>query len=190
LNNENALPGLPGLITGCYERNLALSRIHLTLRADWLVRSESHLRQALHLARRHRMQILLSSVGLESFDDRILFHLNKGLSVDTNLAAILLMRQLKKEFPFQWLYSRNDGANHGLIHPTPWDTPDTDIANRKRIREWGLDADILPAQSIPLIIHHHSGLADWIRRIEGIENIRFSRYVSVIGWWPESLLHP
>jgi hypothetical protein len=190
LINENALPGLPELIVGCFDQNLPLSRIHLTLRADWLVKHEHHLRQALHLARRHRMQILLSSVGFESFDDRILAHLNKGLSVETNLAAVSMMRQLKRDFPFQWMYSRRDGANHGLIHPTPWDRPDTDAANRKRIRDWGLDEDILPGHSIPLIIHHHSGLAEWIRRIEETEGIRFSRYVTVIGWWRESLVNP
>ncbi|WP_457551511.1 hypothetical protein [Desulfobacula sp.] len=37
--------------------------------------------------------------------------------------------------------------------------------------------------STPLIIHHASGLADWIRQIESSENIEFQRLGTTIGWW-------
>lgn len=54
------------------------------------------------------------------------------LNVETNLQAIHLMRQLKEEFPQVWGYSRGEGANHGFIHPTPWDTGETS-ANIQRV---------------------------------------------------------
>jgi len=188
LINENALPGLPRLIRECGNQGIQLSRIHLTLRADWFLSGEASLREALHLARKLRMRILLSSIGFESFDERILRNLNKGLSVKTNIEAILRMRRLKDEFPLQWGYSNRDGAIHGLIHPTPWDLPETDALFRQVSAAYRMHADILPSRSIPLIIHHAAGLAGWIRQIEVSEKICFERYVSVIGWWPEAIL--
>lgn len=189
LINENALPGLPHLITACDDNGVQLSQINLTLRADWLLRGENYLREALRMARQRRIRLLLSSVGIESFDDRILKNLNKGLTVETNLRAISLMRQLKKEFPFQWVYANRDGAIHGFIHPTPWDSPETAANIQRTLSLYNLPADIIPAHSIPLIIHHASGLADWIREIERKEKIRYERYVTVIGWWEEALLN-
>ncbi len=48
---------------------------------------------------------------------------------------------------------------------------------------YGLPNDILPPHSTPLIIHHASGLGDWIREIEQREGLCFKRYGSIIGWW-------
>ncbi len=53
----------------------------------------------------------------------------------------------------------------------------------KTISMYQLAMDILPPHSTPLIIHHASGLADWIRKIEVKENIEFPRIVTTIGWW-------
>ena len=102
--------------------------------------------------------------GVESFDDRILANLNKGLDVETNLRAIRLMRRIKEEFPEQWGYARSEGSVHGFIHPTPWDTPDTERNNRQTISLYALGKDILPDRSVPLIIHHASALGDWMQR--------------------------
>ncbi|RLB24990.1 MAG: hypothetical protein DRG73_03035 [Deltaproteobacteria bacterium] len=38
---------------------------------------------------------------------------------------------------------------------------------------------------LPLIIHHASGLGNWIREIETREGVQFKRYGSIIGWWHE-----
>jgi hypothetical protein len=51
------------------------------------------------------------------------------------------------------------------------------------IKEWDLSYDILPAKSIPLIIHHASGLGDWAREVEMREGVQFTRSGSIIGWW-------
>jgi hypothetical protein len=188
LINENPLPTLSELLREVQRRNIELSQINLTLRADWLVTGISHFKEALRMAGDLGIFVLLSSIGFESFDDTILRNLNKGLSVKKNLAAIRLVRQLKAEFPDQLRYSNRDGANHGFIHPTPWDTRETAAAIQKTIYLYGLQNDILPPHSTPLIIHHASGLGHWIREVERREGIRFKRYGSIIGWWEEPQL--
>ncbi|MDQ1334536.1 MAG: hypothetical protein QG552_1486 [Thermodesulfobacteriota bacterium] len=185
LINENALVTLPRLIVETAQAGIGLSQINLTLRADWLLKGEGRLREALDLARTMRIRILLASVGFESFDDAILRNLNKGLCVETNLAAMGLMRRLKEEFPDEWGYARSDGANHGFIHPTPWDTEETWANIKDIIERHRLAADIIPDHSIPLIIHHASGLGDWIREVETREGIRYGRLGSIIEWWQE-----
>ena len=188
LINENPLPGLPRLLSGVREKGIDLSQVNLTMRADWLVRGEEPLREALAKARQMRIRVLVSSVGFESFDDGILQYLHKGLTVESNLRAVALMRRMKTLFPFQWAYSRSDGAIHGFIHPTPWDSAETEENIRRVVERNQLQSDILPNHSVPLIIHHASGLGDWIREIEEREGVRFKRYGSVIGWWEEALL--
>jgi hypothetical protein len=183
LINENAVPGLPALLAGIRAKGIRLSQINLTLRADWFILGEKMLREALALAGGMDVRILLGSMGFESFDDRILSNLHKGLDGSTNLRAVKLMRELKSEFPRHWAYSRQEGAIHGFIHPTPWDTADTESNNRRTIALYGLMNDILPDRSVPLIIHHASALGDWAREIEKRENIQFQREGSTIGWW-------
>jgi len=183
LINENPLPGLPRLLRTLGELEISISQINLIMRADWFLKGEKHLRQALKLARNLGVRILLASVGFESFDDRILDNLNKGLSVEMNLRAIRLMRELKETFPLQWGYSREEGAIHGFIHPTPWDTQETSAKIQKAIDQHGLAADILPHHSVPLIIHHASRLGDWIREIERRDGVKFGRHGSIIEWW-------
>jgi hypothetical protein len=186
LINENPLPGLPRLLRHIRESGIRLSQINLILRADWFLKGEPNLRKALLLAKSLGVRILLASVGFESFDDRILLNLNKGMNVETNLRAIHMMRQIKEEFPQVWGYSRGEGAIHGFIHPTPWDTEETSANIQNTPSLYALPPDIIPENSIPLIIHHASGLGDWIREVEIREGVRFKRYGSIIGWWQES----
>ncbi len=183
LINENPLPDLPDLMREVNLQGIGLSQINLTLRADWLISGFQHLKEALSLAGEYGIYVLLSSIGFESFDDTILKNLNKGLSVKKNIDAIRLIRQLKEEFPHQLGYSSQEGANHGFIHPTPWDTREASVKNQKTISLYGLQNDILPPHSTPLIIHHASGLGNWIREIERREKLWFKRYGSIIGWW-------
>lgn len=183
LINENPLPNLLNLFTEVYQHGIKLSQINLTMRADWFIAGFHHLRQALRMAAEQGIYLLLSSIGFESFDNTILQNLNKGLSVEKNLQAVRLMRQLKEEFPEQIGYSSKEGSNHGFIHPTAWDTKETEARIQKTIYLYGLQNDILPPHSTPLIIHHASGLGDWIREIERRERLWFKRYGSIIGWW-------
>ena len=190
LINENPLPGLPALLGEVKSKGINLSQINLTMRADWLIKGNEYLIKALQLSENMEMRIILTSIGFESFDDMILRNLNKGVNVETNLKAVNLMRQLKDDFPIHFGYLRNEGGNHGFIHPTPWDSKETSVNIQKVIDLYALAADILPNHSTPLIIHHASALGDWIREIERKEGVLFKRYDSIIGWWEESLFKP
>ena len=183
LINENPLADLRDLLSEVNTRGIQISQINLTLRADWFIQGFQYLKEALRLAGEMGIYVLLSSIGFESFDDTILRNLNKGLSVEKNLQAIRLIRQLKEEFPAQMGYSRKEGANHGFIHPTAWDTKETSARIQQTIYLYGLQNDILPAHSTPLIIHHASALGHWIREIERREGLWFKRHGSIIGWW-------
>ena len=183
LINENPLPTLPALLREVSLRGIGLSQINLTLRADWLVAGIQDLKEALRLAGESGVYLLLSSIGFESFDDTILKNLNKGLTAQKNIDAIRHIRRLKEEFPHQLGYASREGAIHGFIHPTPWDTGKTAANIQKNIYIYGLQNDILPPHSTPLIIHHASGLGHWIREIERREEIWFKRCGSIIGWW-------
>jgi hypothetical protein len=185
LINENPLPTLPDLIREVHLLGIEISQINLTLRADYFITGLHHLKEALRIADELGVYLLLSSIGFESFDDSILSNLNKGLSVKKNIEAIRLIRQLKQEFPHQLGYSTREGANHGFIHPTPWDSKESAAEIQKNISLYGLQHDILPPHSTPLIIHHASGLGDWIREIERREGIWFERCGSIIGWWED-----
>jgi hypothetical protein len=183
LINENPFPSLVSFLEDCLSAGLNLSSIGLTVRADGLLRGEAALRSALQLAGGHGMGIALASVGFESFTDEILRNLNKGVTASTNLKAVRLIRQLKNEFPFQLSYARNEGGIHGFIHPTPWDSDGTLAQNQEVIKNHGLDVDILPHHSTPLIIHHDSALGDWIRAVEADTGLGYPRMNSWVEWW-------
>ncbi len=183
LINEAPLSTLPGLLLAVREQGTRLSQLNLVSRADWLVMGEEKLRDALKLAKVMGVCILLSAAGFESFSDTILGNLNKGYPLRTNLAAIKLVRQLKEEFPENWSYSTADGASHGFIHPTPWDSAETEREMNSVIFAYGLGRDILPPKSVPLIIHHACGLGDWVRELEMREGIMLERAASIIEWW-------
>lgn len=98
---------------------------------------------------------------------------------------ITQIRQMKSAFPDELGYLRNEGGNHGFIHPTPWDTVETETDLGSVIEEHGLAGDILPDHSTPLIIQHASGLGAWIRAIETRQDIRFNRHGSIVAWWDD-----
>lgn len=183
LINENPFNSLSSLIEQCVSNRFHLSGIGLTVRADGLIKSKRSLRNALELARRHEIVIFLASVGFESFSDVILQNLNKGVNVSTNVKAVTFIRSLKTEFPIHFSYSRDEGGNHGFIHPTPWDSKKTGAQNRLTIVDHDLETDILPHHSTPLIIHHDSALGDWIRGVENETGLHYPRMNSWIEWW-------
>jgi len=183
LINEASLTTLPELLSAIKQQGIQISQIELVSRADWLIMGEEKLRVALKLAKTMKAHVLMSAVGFESFANPILKNLNKGYTVDTNLSAIKLMRQLKEEFPDNWFYTTGDGASHGFIHPTLWDSTETEREMSSIIFAYGLNRDILPNHSTPLIIHHACGLADWARELEMREGLTLKRRASIIEWW-------
>ncbi len=183
LINESPLPKLERVVEMAHQSGIKLSQINLTMRADYFLKGLGTLEKSLESARQKNIRILLGSIGFESFDDTILRNLNKGVTLQMNLDTIRAIRDLKPKFPFHFGYLKEEGANHGFIHPTPWDTPEISNEINRNIAIYQLAMDILPNHSTPLIIHHASGLADWIRQIEENENIRFERVGTTIGWW-------
>ena len=183
LINENPLPKLARILELAEENSIELSQINLTMRADYFLKGLSKLEATLKVAQKKNIRILLASIGFESFEDTILKNLNKGLSRQANLDAIKAIRNLKPKFPYHFGYLKEEGANHGFIHPTPWDSPQISYEINKTISMYQLGQDILPNHSTPLIIHHASGLADWIRQIEVKEDLEVERIGTTIAWW-------
>jgi hypothetical protein len=177
------LPGLPRLLKSIQQQELNISQINLVTRADWLLAGKEQLIASLKMVQVMGVRLLVSSLGFESFSDRILQNLNKGCNVETNIAAIKLMRELKEDFPEQMLYTTAEGANHGFIHPTPWDSADTDRELNTNIFVYDLGRDVLPATSVPLIIHHACALGNWVRELEVREGLVLNRRGSIIEWW-------
>jgi hypothetical protein len=183
LINEMPLPGLPRLLESIQQRKLKISQVNLVTRADWLLTGKEQLITSLKMVRGMGVRLLISSLGFESFSNRILQNLNKGYNVQTNIDAIELIRELKEDFPEQMLYTTAEGANHGFIHPTPWDSADTDRELNTNIFAYDLGRDILPAASVPLIIHHACALGNWVRELEVREGLVLNRRGSIIEWW-------
>lgn len=183
LIDEYPINFLPRLIEILEKEDLRISQINLVLRVDDILKRRSELEKALREFERRGERLLLSSIGFESFSGRILKNLNKGVSVSENLEAVKVLRELKRRFPETFLYRKDEGGTHGFIHPTPWDGRDTESETLSAIGAYGLFLDILPEKSTPLIIHHGSPLADWIRSIEENFGIRFKRGVNEIWWW-------
>ena len=183
LINEAPLPGLPRLLAAIQQQGLKVSQINLVTRADWLLAGKEQLIASLKMVKVIGVRLLISSLGFESFSNRILQNLNKGYNVQTNINAVMLMRELKEDFPEQLLYTTAEGANHGFIHPTPWDSADTNRELNTNIFMYGLGRDVLPAASVPLIIHHACALGDWARELEKREGLTLKRRGSIIEWW-------
>ncbi|MCF6246512.1 MAG: hypothetical protein L3J69_04025 [Desulfobacula sp.] len=183
LINESPLPKLAGIFKLADDISIQLSQVNLTMRADYFLKGLDKLEAALKIAQEKNVRILLASIGFESFEDTILHNLNKGVTRQMNLDTIRAIRDLKPKFPYHFGYLKEEGANHGFIHPTPWDSPKISQQINRTIAMYQLAMDILPNHSTPLIIHHASGLGDWIRQIEIKEDIVFERIGTTIAWW-------
>ncbi len=183
LINESPLPKLTRILELADEVLIELSQINLTMRADYFISGLDKLEATLKIAQKKNVRILLASIGFESFEDTILKNLNKGVTRQMNLDTIRAIRDLKPKFPHHLGYLKEEGANHGFIHPTPWDSPKISSEINRTIAMYQLAIDILPNHSTPLIIHHASGLGDWIRQIEIKEGIVFERIGTTIAWW-------
>jgi hypothetical protein len=183
--DEYPINSLGWILEEVQKARINLSRIDLVCRVDDINGRQQHLQEVLEIARQRRIAIMFSSIGFESFNDRILHFLNKGITVDDILQCVRTLRELKARFGNTLLYRTDEGANHGFIHPTPWDDDRTMWENNRTIAMYRLFDDILPIHSVPLIIHHSSYLGDWIRRIESDRSLAFKRDGTWIEWWSQ-----
>lgn len=183
LIDEYPIRSLRRLFALAEGEDIRLTQVNLVCRVDDINAHSTELEEALKAAQDHKIRIMFSSIGFESFSERILGCFNKGVTVQDNLNAVGILRDLKYRYKKTLLYSRNEGAFHGFIHPTPWDDEETMIDMNKTMYMYNLFEDIMPEYSVPLIIHHASCLGDWIRSIEVKAGVRFGRDGNWIEWW-------
>ncbi len=187
LIDEYPIRSLGKLLEDAERHEIKLSQINLVCRVDDINAHASELTETLSLARSQDMKIMFSSIGFESFCDRLLQYFCKGITVEDIVKCVETLRRLKDRYGSTFLYRRDEGANHGFIRPTPWDDGETMQEMDRNIFLDRLFEDILPEHSTPLIIHHASYLGDWIRQIESMTGITFSREGTWIEWWNPSL---
>ena len=186
LIDEFPIRSLGKLIEDAERHGIKLSQINLVCRVDDINSHASDLPEILSLARSQGTKIMFSSIGFESFSDRLLQYFCKGITVEDIVNCVETLRRLKDRFGDTFLYRRDEGANHGFIRPTPWDDGETIQEIDRNIFLHRFFEDILPECSTPLIIHHASYLGDWIRQIESATDITFSREGTWIEWWNPS----
>jgi hypothetical protein len=186
LIDEYPISSLANLLEDTETHEIKLSQINLVCRVDDINAHASDLVEILSVARRQDVKIMFSSIGFESFSDRLLQYFCKGITVEDIVRCVDTLRRLKDRFGDQFLYRRDEGANHGFIRPTPWDDGETMMEMDRNIFLHRLFEDVLPEHSTPLIIHHASYLGDWIRQIESATDITFSRDGTWIEWWNPS----
>jgi hypothetical protein len=187
LIDEYPIRSLGGLLEETERHGIKVSQINLVCRVDDINEHASLLTNVLSLARKLNIIIMFSSIGFESFSDRLLQHFCKGITVRDIVSCVETLRELKERFGDHLRYRRDEGANHGFIRPTPWDDPETmrEMDSYIFLNRW--HEDILPEHSTPLIIHHASYLGDWIREIESTTGITFGREGTWIEWWDPSV---
>jgi hypothetical protein len=186
LIDEYPIRSLGKLIEDAQRHEIKLSQINLVCRVDDINTHASGLVEILSLVRSQDIKIMFSSIGFESFCDRLLQYFCKGITVKDIVKCVETLRRLKDRYGSTFLYRRDEGANHGFIRPTPWDDSETMQETDRNIFLHRLFEDILPEYSTPLIIHHASYLGDWIRQIESVTDITFSREGTWIEWWNPS----
>jgi hypothetical protein len=183
LINEYPIRSLRHLFALAAGENIRLTQVNLVCRVDDINAHPNELEEALRAAQDRGIRLMFASIGFESFSERILAHFNKGVTVEDNLNAVRILRDLKARYKRILLYRRDEGAFHGFIHPTPWDDEETRLEMDKTMYMYNLFEDIMPEHSIPLIIHHASCLGDWIRSIEEKTGAIFGRDGNWIEWW-------
>lgn len=186
LIDEYPILSVRRLLDDVERESMELSQINLVCRVDDINNHKDVLYDVLKVAKDRNLIVMFSSIGFESFSDKILKYFNKGITVNDIVKCVEILRGLKDKFESSFLYRRDEGANHGFIHPTPWDDTETMPEIDRNIVIHRLFEDVLPEHSTPLIIHHASFLGDWIRQIEARTGIQFARDGTWIEWWNPS----
>jgi len=151
LQTENPLPYLPSLLESlAAEPGLQKRCEELHVRTiPWLVtRHREALEESIGLCRELGIQLILSQVGFEAFDDLGLQVFHKGLSSADNRAAARLLGELCECHCDT--FTGTDG--HGFILLHPWSTPETLAENLNAARAdapWLLPA-MLPDSRLEL----------------------------------------
>lgn len=103
------------------ELRLPDSDFLLDARSDTLLAVRPRLERALKKLEDTRHRLVLALIGIESFVDRELDILNKGVDWRTNLAAVRALFELEHEYPAHFSFREHGGLS--LLLFTPWTRP-------------------------------------------------------------------
>jgi hypothetical protein len=152
-------PVLRGDVDGA---GIRFFRVDLVRRVNDTNTPEELLGGILGVAKGKDIWIMFSSIGFESFSDRIPRNFNKGITGAEIVKCVTILRSMERKSNGTLSYGTNEGATHGFIHPAPWDADDTAAEIERNIGIYQFFDDILPEHGILFIIHHASYLGDWV----------------------------
>ena len=118
LIDEYPIMSLPRLLNGVEKEGIRLTQINLVCRVDDITLHENVLNEILSEARRKDIRIMFSSIGFESFSEKILRNFNKGITMEDIVKCVNILREMKGKFGntiliqagrgcYPWFYSPN-----------------------------------------------------------------------------------
>ncbi|NOY93270.1 MAG: hypothetical protein GXP55_18955, partial [Deltaproteobacteria bacterium] len=136
LEDQAPLRYLGRVLERCAERGAPNLRWLFASRSDALLRQGRLIEEALSTATRTGAELELYLTGFESFCDAELQRFNKGVDVQTQLAAVERCRELRRLHPRHFGFTRARG--HSLVLWSPWTTPEDLGESLEQIRAHGL----------------------------------------------------
>jgi hypothetical protein len=121
IQTENPFPFLNRFLDQLTEKGIPVDFVSIRTRPDTLLKQESRLRKALDTAQANDFHFSIEEIGFESFFEEELRLFNKGVSAETNLKALELLRKIKKTYR----EAVSVHVGHGIILFHPWTTPES-----------------------------------------------------------------
>lgn len=136
LNDQHSLRYLGSLVAQAGRAGLRRMTWLFAARADAFVREQGQVRAAIAAAQAAGQRLELYLTGFEAFSDVELSRYNKGVTVEEELAAVRVMRELAAAHPEAFGYAGARG--HSLIPWNPWTRPEELAESIANVRAAGL----------------------------------------------------
>ena len=136
LKDQNPFGYLADLVTTCGEEGIGGFTLMLETRADWILRGERRLVQALEAAEAAGIRLCLYLVGIENFSQPELDRYNKGIRAETNVAFLEALWGWRERFGDTLDL---DNAAFGFVLFSPWTRMDDLRTNFEGIRRTRFD---------------------------------------------------
>ncbi len=118
IQTENPLPFLYGFITNLLKNKIGLQKLSIRTRPDLLLLHKDKLTNCLEQAREKDFHLSIEEIGFESFFDDDLNTFNKNTNSTINMAALKLLKDVKRNFGKHV----DVDVGHGIILFHPWTT--------------------------------------------------------------------
>ena len=166
LDSSLVMQGLDRLLARMAQDDISPTQLHVTIRADELIRREESIARGLEMAAAAGHTVHLWSIGAENFSEQENLRLNKGLGRDTVVEAISRARAWEERFPATFFFERAGGM--GFILFSPWTTLDDLAINVRVARELRLEHPrffltrrLMLLPDLPItVLARHEGLTD------------------------------